>query len=296
MRLPARQERQAEGGRRLSRVIKNTPPPFLSVVTINLNKGNALKPTLDVVLDWPRDQVEHIVIDGGSTDQSLDLLKSYDKHLEYWVSEPDQGISDAFNKGISLCRGEVVGLINSGDWYTPSALLHVQAAFDQEPSLDVFCGNLQFWHDAQPTCRCDAIPRLLPREMTVTHPACFIRRQCYLRYGGYAPEFKLAMDYELLLRLFVRKCRFYRSSAVVANMPHSGIAEQQWYEALRETHQARQRHLPNSLLSSPLYLSFLILKRFCRIRLQSMGMHALVSIYREKYALVKKERTGADHG
>jgi len=290
--LPFRNGRAGEGGRRLC---PESGPgrrsrPWLSVVTICLNCRDELESTMASVLRWPSSEVEYIIIDGGSSDGSVELLQQYDSQLEYWVSEPDQGISDAFNKGISLCRGDVVGLLNAGDWYAPDALAAVRKDFAAHRESGVVCGRMQFWQGGEKAYCTDSEPALLRRDMSVAHPACFVRTTVYHALGGFDADFRLAMDYELLLRFFVHGVGFVKNSTVLTNMRHDGISEEQWRMALEETHKARKRYLPGSLYASRTYLSWLVVRRYLRFALQKLGMNGLIRFYREHLAAVTKVR------
>ncbi len=291
-RLPAHPERQGEGGLRLrGDAATGRPEPGLSVVTVTLDPGPGLERTIRSVLQWDPARVEYIVIDGGSTDGTLRTLREMDQRLEYWVSEPDAGISEAFNKGISLCRGRIVGLLNAGDWYEPHTLDTVVSLLEERPEAGVLCGDLQYWQGRNRACRCESRPELLATDMTVTHPATFIRRSVYLEHGGFDESFRLAMDYELLLRLHCRGVSFLRTDRVLANMQHQGLAEKAWKEALLETHRARRLHMTDSFRASPLYLRYLVARRSTRFLLQGMGLHGMVNLYRERIAAVRKTRT-----
>ena len=113
------------GGRRLGRLVPRPPGdgyPLVSVVTVVRNGVASFRRTAESVWSQTYPAVEYIVVDGGSTDGTRELIESLGDHIDLWISEPDDGISDAFNKGIALARGEVVGLINSDDWYEPDAV------------------------------------------------------------------------------------------------------------------------------------------------------------------------------
>jgi glycosyltransferase involved in cell wall biosynthesis len=286
--LGANPLRQGEGGQRTSRGEEGLPPPLISIVTIVLNQVDALENTIQSVLGQQGNSTEYIIIDGGSTDGTLEVLQGFDTRLEYWVSEPDQGISDAFNKGISLCRGEIIGLLNCGDWYAADTLQRVGGYFTEHEQTDVLCGGLQYWRNGKTAYRVESRPELLRRDMTVTHPSCFVRRRVYSDHGGFDGGFRYAMDYELFLRYFMCKVKFTSTSRVLTNMEHDGVSEQHWREALKETHKARKRHDPGSLFAHPLYLAFLIGKKRVRFLLERMHLQELVRLYRERLALVKK--------
>ena len=287
-RLDAAPGRQGEGGRRCRLDPADAgPPPLLSVVTVVLNGGDLMARTMDSVLGWPGDRVEYIVVDGGSRDNTLAQVRAREDRLEYWLSEPDAGISDGFNKGIALCRGQVVGLLNCGDWYEPEALAEVERWWSDDDPAGVLCGLLQYRRGGARATVTDVRPELLDRDMSVAHPACFVRRDLYLRHGGFDPDYRLAMDYELLLRLFAAGVRFRRCPRVLANMEHEGVSEQRWRQALWETHRARQRHIPDSPWARTRHVRWLILRKRLRFLLQRFGLHGLIRLYREHLAPVR---------
>ncbi|GAB4343761.1 MAG: glycosyltransferase family 2 protein [Desulfobulbaceae bacterium] len=264
--------------------------PLVSVVTVVLDRVDAIARTIESVLAQTYAPLEYIVIDGGSTDGTRSVIKRYDDRIDLWRSEPDRGVSDAFNKGIGLARGAIIGLINGGDWYEPDAVEQVVSAFTDHPEVGVVCGALQFRRQGRREYVCRSVPELLEREMTVTHPTCFIRRELYEKYGMFSEEYSLAMDYRLLLGLKVKGVRFMALPAVLANMEHAGMSEENWEEALRETHRARQELLPGSLFAHPVYYQFLAAKRRARILLEKSGCENLVRLYRARLALVRKTR------
>ena len=112
----------------------------LSIITPSFNQGEYIEQTIDSVLSQKYPNLEYIIIDGGSTDQSVEIIKKYKKHLAYWVSEPDQGQSDAINKGLRMATGEIINWINSDDYYEKDALQTVADAF-QDDRVNVVCGT-----------------------------------------------------------------------------------------------------------------------------------------------------------
>ncbi|MFW5700742.1 MAG: glycosyltransferase family 2 protein [Cyclobacteriaceae bacterium] len=115
-------------------------PATITIITPSFNQGHYLEQTIDSVLSQNYPNLEYIIIDGGSTDQSVEIIKKYEKHLAYWVSEPDKGQSEAINKGLRRASGEIVNWINSDDYYEPDALRTVAAAFEDE-QVNVVCGR-----------------------------------------------------------------------------------------------------------------------------------------------------------
>ena len=125
--LPKNNQRFFEGGLRLKgrykRSFKNKP--LISIITVVYNGAAHIEKTIQSVLFQNYDNVEYIIIDGGSSDETLDIIKKYDDSIDYWVSESDKGISDAFNKGIRCSSGDLIGLINADDYYEENVFEHV---------------------------------------------------------------------------------------------------------------------------------------------------------------------------
>jgi len=288
--LPENEKRLGEGGRRLlsSDSATERPVPLISLVTVVLNDEAHLEKTLESVTTQLGEHAEYIVIDGGSTDRTLDIIRKYESELEYWVSEPDLGISDGFNKGIALCRGRVVGVLNSGDWYEGQAFDLVEKFFHEDNDTGVLCGSLQYWLGDKKAYISESRPELLGREMSVTHPTCFIQREVYLSHGGFDPTYKYAMDYELLLRFHVQGVVFRCIPQILAHMLHEGVSEKNWRKALQETWRARRKYVPGSFFAGRLYFWYLIGRKYFRFLLQRLGLHGAVRFYRERLAPVRK--------
>ncbi len=264
--------------------------PLVSVITIVYNGVEHIRQTIDSVLAQTYAPVEYIIIDGGSRDGTVSILGEYEERVDFWQSETDAGVSDAFNKGIRLAGGEFIGLINCGDWYETDTVQQVVGAFMANQEVGIVCGALQFWKAGERQYLCHCAPHLLEREMTVTHPTCFVRTELYHRFGLFSTDYTLAMDYELLLRLKRRGTRFLAMNFVLANMQHDGVSEAHWKEALLETHKARTALLENSFYASRCYYWFLVVKRGLRICFEKLGWDGLLRLYRGKLALVKKSK------
>src|SRR5450631_422805 len=140
--------------------------PVISIITIVFNGEKHLEQTIRSVLDQSFMCIQYIIIDGGSTDRSVEIIKKFEKHLYFWVSEKDNGISDALNKGISHATGDVVGIIHADDWYEPGVFQRVAENFGDE---DVYYGDIQWWKAQKKAFVQVANFDLLRREMTIIH-------------------------------------------------------------------------------------------------------------------------------
>ena len=137
-----------EGGTRnrgeLKRSVSNQP--LISIITVVRNGEVHLEEAIKSVLNQSYGNIEYVVIDGNSTDSTLDIIRKYEDRIDYWISEPDKGISDAFNKGIALCKGEWIGIINADDWYELDTFNNIiQQA--KASNSSVIYGNMQVWKD-----------------------------------------------------------------------------------------------------------------------------------------------------
>ena len=120
--------------------------PVISIITIVFNGEKYLDQTIRSVLDQKYPSIQYIIIDGGSTDTSINIIKKYEKDLYFWISEKDNGISDAFNKGIARATGDIIGIINADDWYEPKTFERVAQQMDD---ADICFGDVQFWKNGE---------------------------------------------------------------------------------------------------------------------------------------------------
>jgi glycosyltransferase involved in cell wall biosynthesis len=183
-------------------------PPLFTIVTPSLNQAAFLERTIQSVLDQGYPELELLVFDGGSTDGSVEILRRYDDRIAYWESEPDRGQSHAINKGFERATGDVVGWINSDDYYLPGALAAAAAAFEANPGTEWVCGACRYLSADGSLDRVwrPNLPRG-PRAAWAYEPwyvpqaSSFWRRAALERVGGLREDFHYAMDVDLGLRL-----------------------------------------------------------------------------------------------
>jgi glycosyltransferase involved in cell wall biosynthesis len=177
----------------------------ISVVTVCRNSEATIEDTLRSVAAQTYPLVEHVVVDGNSSDSTMEIVHRF-RHVAKAVSEPDRGIYDAMNKGIRISTGEIIGTINADDFYSmPDVLAHVAAAFE-DPSVDVCYGDLCYvgYHDPTKVVRywrsSTFKPELFLRGWCPPHPTFFVRRAVYDRLGDYDVRYKIAADVDLTMR------------------------------------------------------------------------------------------------
>lgn len=205
--------------------------PLVSIITVVYNGDKHLQQTIDSVAAQTYQNIEYIIVDGGSTDNTLNIIKSNQHWIAKWVSEKDKGIADAFNKGIQMAKGEIIGLANSDDWLEPSA---IEFALKEIGDSDIVYGEVQFWHDEKPVNRTKSDHTKLRLGMTVAHPASFVRAEIYKNLGGFKIELKVAMDYELFLRFFNSGLKFKKVNKIFSNMRREGISDTRWLLGIKE--------------------------------------------------------------
>lgn len=224
--------------------------PLVSIITIVYNGEKHIADTIRSVAAQSYPNIEYIVIDGGSTDRTLEIAGEFKDVITTLITEKDRGISDAFNKGVRRAHGEIVGIINADDWYEPNA---VAMAVEYLDGFDVAYGDLRQWNEGKHEIVVKGDHRLLTKEMTVNHPTVFVRKECYQRFGLFDDQYKCAMDYDLVLRLFNGGCRFVHVPAVLANMRSGGMSDFQWKLGCRETLQIKNKYMPSRRKLNRLY-------------------------------------------
>lgn len=184
---------------------------MISIITATFNSAKTLKDTIQSVLRQTNKDFEYLIIDGGSTDETIDIVKSYESEFSgrlKWVSEKDQGIYDAMNKGIKMASGDVVGILNSDDYFTSDDILQTVADAFKCQEIDAIYGDIHFIRDGNPQ-KCIRYyssrmfrPFWLRFGFMPAHPSFYCKREVYERAGGYRLDYAIGSDYDMMVRLF----------------------------------------------------------------------------------------------
>lgn len=238
----------------------------VSIITVVYNNESTISDAIESVLSQQNIDLEYIVIDGASTDKTVAIIKSFKNHINVFTSEKDEGIYDAMNKGISASSGDIIGILNSDDLYADSQVINdVIMHFRNDSELDVLYGNLNYvkFRNVNKVIRKwiskSYYPSFFEDGNVPPHPTVFVKRQVYLKAGLFDLNYKLAADYEFLIRAL--KLHHFKSrhiNRLMVKMRLGGATNRSFYNifsANLEILQAwRKNGLPVPLKLMPLRL------------------------------------------
>ena len=202
----------------------------ISIITICFNSAKTIRQTIESVLNQTYSNIEYIIVDGMSSDNTLEIIKEYeqlfnDKEISYrYISEPDNGIYDAMNKGIRMATGEWIGIINSDDWYERNAL---NEAFEEflTDGVDLVYGYVRFYRNDIATYQEVIYETELPYR-TMNHQGIVYRKNLHERYGYYNPNYKVCSDYQFLTSCYLNGATFKFIDKLISHFRHGGAHTQ----------------------------------------------------------------------
>lgn len=217
---------ELEGGWR-TKLQEPGEPPLVSIVTVVFNGAASIERTIRSVLGQDLPGLEYLIIDGGSTDGTLDIIRRYEDNIAYWTSGPDRGIYDAMNKGIALCRGEWVGLINADDAYAEGAVRMAMDAAAKHPEANIIHGDIAIHYpNGGSKVKHAKLSGFLLRywEMVLNHPSFFVRRSYYADHP-FDPGFRVSGDHLWTLKAWREDPRqFVHVPQVLAHFSAGGAS------------------------------------------------------------------------
>lgn len=181
----------------------------VSIITVSYNSASTIADTIDSILSQSYKDIEYVVIDGASSDRTKDIVTSFGNRIAKFISEPDEGLYDAINKGIRIATGDVVGILNSDDFFPNDRVVEKIARAFEENEIDAVIGDVQF---VSPADTSKIVRFFSSRKFTLEklrfgymppHPSFYVKREFYEKYGYYKTDYKIAADYELVLRFFL---------------------------------------------------------------------------------------------
>ena len=183
----------------------------ISLITVTYNSAETLCDTLQSVLNQTFKDIDYIIVDGASKDSTMDIVKEFKPKFEgrlRWLSEPDRGIYDAMNKGVMMAQGEIVGILNSDDFFASNDILEkVNAAFKENPDVDGVYADVRYvgWNDTGKTVRMfsgkDFKREKLCWGKMPPHPSFYVKRECYDKFGLYSLDYPICADYDMFVKM-----------------------------------------------------------------------------------------------
>lgn len=198
----------------------------ITIITVCYNSESTIEKAILSIINQNYEDLEYIIVDGGSTDGTVNIIKKYESYIHKWISEPDQGIYDAMNKGIKMASGEVIGLLNSDDWHMEDTLKYVHKKFLNK-DLMILCGEGYVWQDE--ICIGSSKSDLneesgIRFRMTYFHPGTFCRKKVFEEIGYFDTRYLIAADYAWLLKAYDSGIVPTRTHKCLSNFRRGGIS------------------------------------------------------------------------
>lgn len=211
----------------------NNDNPSVTIITVCLNSCDGIEKTIQSVLSQTYPEIEYIIIDGGSTDGTIDIIKKYQSNIKFWASEKDAGISDAFNKGVKRANGEFVAFLNAGDYYLDPE--SIESLVKQSAGVDVVYGGIRYQRSYKP----EVYPRKIESlndwvKGSIPHQASLTSRRVFDKLGSFNLKRQYCMDYELFYRAWLSGFKFMVVPALITSVNCEGVSGKFWKEQLDE--------------------------------------------------------------
>lgn len=246
--LPEGENRKGEGGLRTKGYFKKSfdDKPLISIITVVFNGEKYLEETIQSVINQTYENVEYIIIDGDSNDGTVEIIKKYEYMIDYWISEKDNGIYDAMNKGIALCSGELLGIINADDFYYNENIFKEIIDLYND-NFDIYYGNMKIIDQSTKQAMEERFTNInkLYYGMYLNHPATFIKLKTYKAFGYFdSINFRMAADYDIMLRNRINNSKFKYINSFIAYMRDGGESLKNIQLTKKETEEVRKKNLP----------------------------------------------------
>ena len=206
-------------------------PPRISIITISLNAEDHIEQTIQSVLSQTYKNTEYILVDGGSTDRTAEIINQYKDRIDHFISGPDGGIADAMNKGVALATGDYVVFLHADDYFKNGGSLEHAVAYLDETTEILAC-NIQFGKRLKP-CKPRGFNFWLNFKQGIYHQGALCHRSLIEELKGFDTQFRIAMDFDFFLRAYRRRARLVKAPVTLAVMRDIGISSRRDWESLK---------------------------------------------------------------
>jgi glycosyltransferase involved in cell wall biosynthesis len=203
----------------------------ISIITVVYNNSQTISGAIESVLSQDYPNIEHIIIDGASTDGTVEIIKSYSDRISKFISEPDKGIYDAMNKGLKIAIGDIIGILNSDDFYANNTVISDIVREFETKNVEMVFGDLVFVkpEDLNKVVRLYSTPDFTPSKFAwgwmPPHPTCYLKKSVYERYGYFKTDYRIAADYEILTRFMAKhKISYSHIPKILIKMRTGGLS------------------------------------------------------------------------
>lgn len=217
----------------------------ISIITVCRNSGKTIERAIRSVISQQYSDLEYIVIDGGSVDDTCQIIRKYEKNISYWLSEPDEGIYDAMNKGISVATGEVIAFLNSDDWYEKNTFNCIEKSF-RENDVDMVSGGICLMKDGRASITASEKPENMDDyffNIGFPHPSLFAKAYLFQSYGMFDVTYKIAADYDWMLRVCLAGAKVLTVKDCLTYFAYGGVSTVRKYDALKEQYQSSLHYM-----------------------------------------------------
>ena len=203
----------------------------ITIITVAYNSASTIERSIESVESQDYQNIEHIIVDGGSQDATIEIVNRHKNSIVTFISEPDKGIYDAMNKGIGLATGDVVAFLNSDDIYAGPWVISEVVDYFSRSELDALFGNLSYFYSPTPDKvnrvyrSPDDVSKALSWGIMPAHPTLFLRKEVFSRFGTFNPNYKIAGDFDLIARIFNSNTLRYKNlKKIMVRMQLGGIS------------------------------------------------------------------------
>lgn len=233
----------------------------ISIITVSYNSSQTIEDTIVSVLAQNYQDLEYIIVDGNSTDTTMDIVNKYKDKINKIISEKDSGIYDAMNKGIKMATGDIIGILNSDDLYKSQTVLKDVADCFKEKNIDACYGNIEY------VDRCDIkkVVRFwrageykkekLNSGWIMPHPAFFVKKEVYNKYGLFNLDFRIAADYELMFRFLLKGIKLGYINKTLVSMREGGFSGQSYTQRKKGWEELKRAWVVNGLLVPKFFIA-----------------------------------------